>query len=432
MPSTSLVTEVPTTTRVQIPSLTFPQASPTLPPRPEFKPFTVPNLCGSSLFDGIDYWMYPERHNWVVHARDKQCHVLCPPGLCWHDTNGIPEAYRLARPPMLARADGSPVTATDKVAFLQSWLFYGTLTEVSTLCGLALDIEAEFLVDNGKSVSTSSLNGLAGRWFSALPPDRFGDEVLMERILAISRYICLLLVEELTEDNHSGSTIQHMYEYTPEECRILHSIDILARTLGLHLLLHVYSPGFSASDDKAWSQKRITRSIVWMGRAVEGMDQLSDIVFDDLQERGWCVSELYLMATNELIIASLLERPRARNHPMCTDTLCHAYQTDEGTYNTVHVDETCSCDFVSVPMEDLVNVLAQGKVPAVLVTTELEVCVVHTKQYPYIALSHVWADGLGNPQDNALPKCQLRRLRDFANDLYDSQFHTLSTKQGIL
>lgn len=326
------------------------------------------------------------------------------------------------------------------------------LTEVSTLCGLALDIEAEFLVDNGKSVSTSSLNGLAGRWFSALPPDRFGDEVLMERILAISRYICLLLVEELTEDNYSGSTIQRMYEYTPEECRILHSIDILARTLGLHLLLHVYSPGFSASDDKAWSQNRITRSIVWMGRAVEGMDQLSDIVFDDLQERGWCVSELYLMAAHELIIASLLERPRARNHPTCTDTLCHAYQTDEETYKTVHVDETCSCDFVSVPMEDLVNVLAQDQVPAVLVTTELEVCVVHTERYPYIALSHVcehWfmfllfdnrslmttgADGLGNPRDNALPRCQLRRLRDFANDLYDSQFRTLSTagKQDIL
>jgi hypothetical protein len=28
----------------------------------------------------------------------------------------------------------------------------------------------------------------------------------------------------------------------------------------------------------------------------------------------------------------------------------------------------------------------------------------------YIALSHVWSDGLGNPNDNALPVCQIRRI----------------------
>jgi hypothetical protein len=32
----------------------------------------------------------------------------------------------------------------------------------------------------------------------------------------------------------------------------------------------------------------------------------------------------------------------------------------------------------------------------------------------YTAISHVWADGLGNPAENSLPRCQLERIRDLA------------------
>jgi hypothetical protein len=30
------------------------------------------------------------------------------------------------------------------------------------------------------------------------------------------------------------------------------------------------------------------------------------------------------------------------------------------------------------------------------------------------AISNVWADGLGNPAENSLPRCQLERIRDLA------------------
>jgi hypothetical protein len=35
----------------------------------------------------------------------------------------------------------------------------------------------------------------------------------------------------------------------------------------------------------------------------------------------------------------------------------------------------------------------------------------------YVAISHVWADGLGNPKSNALPECQLRRLAKYLAEL---------------
>lgn len=33
--------------------------------------------------------------------------------------------------------------------------------------------------------------------------------------------------------------------------------------------------------------------------------------------------------------------------------------------------------------------------------------VAHTPDTRYVAISHVWADGLGNPMGNSLPTCQL-------------------------
>ena len=39
---------------------------------------------------------------------------------------------------------------------------------------------------------------------------------------------------------------------------------------------------------------------------------------------------------------------------------------------------------------------------------------------PYIAIFHVWSDGLGKARANTLPQCQLRRLQDHIDDLYES------------
>jgi hypothetical protein len=39
---------------------------------------------------------------------------------------------------------------------------------------------------------------------------------------------------------------------------------------------------------------------------------------------------------------------------------------------------------------------------------------------PFVAISHVWSDGLGNQGRNALPKCQLRRIQTWVNGLYQN------------
>ncbi|KAH9898473.1 hypothetical protein C8Q73DRAFT_402901 [Cubamyces lactineus] len=392
--------------------LTMPQPSRSLPSRPEFPSFTVPHLCADEPYDGGGLDTYPERHGWIVHHQDKQCHILCPPGVCYNGIKSDPRArylhYKATGPifPMLSRADGSLVTSATKIAFLQAWLFFGTLHEVLNLCGLAIDVERDFLVDDGRSVSTGALNGLAGRWLASLSSNKVGNKDFMERIATIARRIALLLSEEVISRPES----QPVFQYTPDDARVFLSMDILLRVLGLHYILHINSPRFGGLKKKRRETERIRSLIHWTGfSSREGRQKLSDSLDTAMGTRGWCKSELVSLVSGGIHrFTAVLDRPLARDHSACELSLCHAYQIDEVTYQTAHTDACLSddphlCDFVSVPTDALVRRLASGEIPVVVMTENLELRVVSSGEYPYIAFSHVWADGRENPKRNALP-----------------------------
>ncbi|KDQ14493.1 hypothetical protein BOTBODRAFT_343572 [Botryobasidium botryosum FD-172 SS1] len=370
---------------IEFTPLTIPHALPDIPPRPEFTPFTVPRVCAPAPYDHLDFWTYPERHGWIVHSAGRACHILCPPGYC----RVLKEAgaKRESRPAIFSRADGSPVRASDKVAFLQAWLFFGLLEKVSTLCGLEIDVDKEFLVENGESVSTARLNGLSERWFDALRhTSRLGETALMEQILALGRHARLILAEE-----HIDGAVKKQFGYTYSECRILQSLDIVVRVIGLHLLSHVNLEGFDAAPGEGWGKQRITTSLLNpIPLKGEGIAQLERFAEEELEERGWCPSEIYqLPAVGMEPFAALLERPKMRDHANCGEKICAAYQTDEATYKTVHVYSDCECGFVAVKTDELVDALAADKIPKVIVSEQLELRVVTDDDSPYVAMSHV-------------------------------------------
>ncbi|KAI0662750.1 hypothetical protein C8Q70DRAFT_580592 [Cubamyces menziesii] len=376
--------------------LTMPQPSPSLPSRPDFPSFTVPNLCADAPYDGGDLDTYPERHGWVVHHQDKQCHILCPPGVCYDGIESDPRAryvhYKATGPisPMLSRVDGSPVTSATKIAFLQAWLFFGTLHELSNLCGLAVDVERDFLDDDGRSVSTAALHGLAGRCLASLNSNKVGNKDFMKQILTIARRMALLLSEEVISRPES----QPVFHYTPDHARVFLSVDILLRVLGLHIILHINSPRFSGLKKKRRETERIRSLIHWVGfSSREGRQKLSDSLDIALGTRGWCKSELVPLVSGGMHrFTAVLDRPLARDHSTCELSLCHAYQIDEVSYQTAHTDachsNSNSCDFVPVPTEDLVRKLALDEIPVVVLTEDLEMRVVGSDEYPYIAFSH--------------------------------------------
>ncbi|KAI0643465.1 hypothetical protein C8Q79DRAFT_1012741 [Trametes meyenii] len=324
---------------------------------------------------------YPDRYGWRIHRQDNRCHTICPPGFCSGgsvvgDLDPHDDAYSTT----LSRVDGTSVTSVEKVAFSQSWLFFGTLYEVSRMCGLALNEALPGLVAPDRSyVSTAVLNGLADRWFASLDGDQVGDQAFMGRILSILRLMSLLLNEVLgPKDNMNSDDYENLvpvFEYTPDQARVYRALDVLLRVLGLDLLLHVYSPAFSYSQAEGWG---------------EGMITEKSLCYTSLKDLGWCESELLLLAGDELFFASLLDRPRTREiyHSACGEVVCSAYQTDEATYRTAHVNDSCKYDFVCATTDELTS-LHQNKIPAVVIGEDLNLKVVDTSGYPYVAISHI-------------------------------------------
>ncbi|MCJ1262299.1 hypothetical protein MMC22_002169 [Lobaria immixta] len=110
---------------------------------------------------------------------------------------------------------------------------------------------------------------------------------------------------------------------------------------------------------------------------------------------------------------------RLADHKRCLNSeACVAYNTDRATYKTRHVAVDCKCLMVSTPYGRLKEIIRQGEIPLISIEDSTDAGATHElRVYPrsrtsrYIATSHVWADGLGNPNENALPLCQIKRLK---------------------
>ncbi|KAI3614036.1 het domain protein [Moniliophthora roreri] len=365
--------------------------------RPEFIPVTAPYLCAPAPYDNAGFWDFPIRAGWKVHRVDRQCHSgKCPPGTCIAD--GVKSRYGL-QVPAVSKADArDSAEVAEKIGFLQAWLFFGALTEVCSLCGLEFDVK-DVLV--GDVVNTAWLNGLPMRWFNAAKRRGLaGSKDLKHRINSIARQVQLIITRaDEFEDEHA---------YTFSECQVLCSIHILLRILLLAVLCHS-SEWFIDPKETAFSIGDVSSD-----RACEGEGRMAELMFNQLLAKGWCKSEFNGLGNAMMFFNFFIERPKVGlNHGDCTETRCMASQTSEDDYQTVHVGESCNCDFISVDQDELLVSLSRQHIPKIIVTHDCRLSVVEDEAYPYVAISHVWADGLGNPHENALPRCQLQRLRNF-------------------
>ncbi|KAH8779864.1 hypothetical protein F5883DRAFT_689597 [Diaporthe sp. PMI_573] len=111
---------------------------------------------------------------------------------------------------------------------------------------------------------------------------------------------------------------------------------------------------------------------------------------------------------------------RPEDHDLCSRRQgCIAYNAaPPELYQTKHAAECpgSGCYMVKVPYGNLVQVIQGGGVPllSIQVHSDTEVSLhVHERQFrsDYATFSHVWADGLGNPKENALPFCQIKVLQ---------------------
>jgi len=372
--------------------------------RPYFISFTVPCLCTSSPydFDGCGFWDFPERAGWALDAtgyRSFSNEIEWSQDLVSLDDlyacrqRKIPEELSSGRPLDSLRLKCYRIDSgtrggyryagvSEQVAFLQAWLFFGMLTEISAICALVIDLEAEFVVDGpagSQEICTAALDELPRRWLEAAEAQHSMTTHKLDpgRVTRIIRVL------------HHAMSMQTRYEdprktgsqsLTYSECKVLLSIRVATRAV---LLALATSGACELATISALTDPQIQQSFParW--------DELKEFAKDELLREGWCRSECKLLermdGSYEFFATSV--KRRRMDHSQCDNFRCLADQVNEDSYATVHVGAECRCASVVVDPEELRVVLAKGKTPRILISDDHRLVV--ADDCPYVAISHV-------------------------------------------
>lgn len=312
---------------------------------------------------------------------------------------------------------------------LQEWLFFAVLHEFSKACEVPLDL-TEFIKTNPDGT----------RYVSSEPFIQYLNKVGEIRTQLVRNQQGLLEHLEKVFNrslNIADTTSASRFFFNREhlvECQ--RSIYLCLATAG-GFIENLASRGPGVDTLPLCRETLLSFAILYIG-----LDSASNFLFgirdcrsesltithnrfivvflESMKQNGWCVHRTSGVLPNDLVRAyraSLLPSHSSGMHPNCVDEKC--CETSLGVYHMgpTHCKSCCgnSCPLLSIDGQKLVDVLDSGGYPAIACseTTPLSLKVVDASQvHSYIAISHVSSHGLGNPLQNALPSCQIKRLFD--------------------
>ncbi|KUL81940.1 hypothetical protein ZTR_10353 [Talaromyces verruculosus] len=349
--------------------------------------FEIPYF-GGTVYDGLGFFTYPERQNW--------------------DPNHLYDGKY-----------GSHST-TEAASFAQAWLYFGALSEVTGIAIRGTNFIRVSPTTGNLIITTEYLHFYLERWRAQTSRAIGRQEQFRERAR-----ICLDFMVMFT-----GPTL-----LVAEHPEIAVSIDILLLTL-VDTFKEIYGT-------KTWND--IPSVFASSEGDVEYLPGANRHVIKHLKERmarqGWCRNRLAsfgdLAASGVLYTLSLMGTTELLSgHERCDVDVCLGNQIDDRTYNDTprHVEPDCECNFVHADVGEAVKFIQQGKIPiAKIVVDKQQQVRLDMRPYEdgmtYIAISHVWSHGLGNPDHNALRTCQLLQLNKLLTSAYhDHQLESDSEK----
>ena len=335
----------------------------------------VPCVCDPPYYDGSDWESFPAQRGFRLLT-----HGLWPSGIINQDKTSI-ESGQMAK-------------------ICQAWLFFGQLIEVFKAANVFVNPD-DFVKSDGpnKYITMRSFAQYVAQWKNqAVALSGADRRKIFERQSYIVRKVDQ--VQEFQLAGHwpfeEGTGLKK--ETIPFLIEI--SIVILNETLD-----------------------RITSQVCGLEHFGSGYKS-NDALTENLMKTGWCPSESSLVHSSldvtTTYLASQLHRKRATgDHSHCSATKCTAFNIRVESYETQHLVCCSGCKSISVDANKLASILREGQTPRACITltgteTDLQVEVAIETSGPYIAISHVWSDGLGNAEANSLPSCQLRRLYKLA------------------
>lgn len=151
------------------------------------------------------------------------------------------------------------------------------------------------------------------------------------------------------------------------------------------------------------------------------------LLYYTMSKDKWCPWTLWKLQTmtdiDEWVYAfSLGTAQTERDHSQCTTTVCEANHMSQDSLPMHVLNGSCrECRIIDVPVQDMLDEVGVHT-PLVRITgndaddLSLEVTRLTPTRH-YIAISHVWADGLGCSQSNCIRTCGLLELSNMTKKL---------------
>lgn len=141
---------------------------------------------------------------------------------------------------------------------------------------------------------------------------------------------------------------------------------------------------------------------------------------------GWClglIRRLGHLGDREFLYLGYTHGPwhfLGSDHSSCK-YFCAYDRIDESNYEPQHAKEGCDCAMIESDRERMESIIDSGGIPVCRLLDipraageppELVLQIdPASDQRPFVAVSHVWAHGLGNPRQNGLPICAAVRIQ---------------------
>lgn len=328
-----------------------------------------------------------------------------PESVGYEEFTAFPTRYGLTVEE-LQRGHWSLYDADHTLALLQSWLFFGVLTETFSGAGIPFNQE-DFRrqTDGGPLlITTELLQRYIWYWIAARCYQDFDSRRhharLVNSCLQLSNTVYMAIISghrsilaDCSLENHHSA--------------VLLSIAILGE-----ILTHASNIITNTLSVRRWPFPPLTRALL---------------------ATGWCIGDITTMnkecdSSTLLYLSNLDIHALGKSHERCNvQEGCKASMLDWDSYRTKHV-QGCSkdqCDDIGPSEQEVNSILWDGDIPLIAVDTSTAPSQIEVVRYKeqseycndYVAISHVWSDGLGNPKANSLPRCQLERIQHLVNKI---------------
>lgn len=299
-------------------------------------------------------------------------------------------------------------------SFLQTWLFFGSLHAIF----------GDFVIfDDFIDKHTSSPPSIHTRNLLRVAE----DFLKRTKSHTLSRDALLTIAHSLGVAYNVYAIVVSRYTFDPN---FILSLGLLLDFLE-KVHTHICQQSFDSSE--LYMPWRFPAPMVLPNTASEVLCNSSgkvDFLDSELASSGWCPRLVGRLRDEQIAFryyALFLGPPDdQRNHGSCTLNHCVAYQINKNKYIRRHVDDGCSCGHEEPDVEQICSILRSGHIPLIRTkdpVDEQDSLILSTAmpEVKYVAISHVWSDGLGNPWKNSIAHCQMRKIRKAVQSIPDSR-----------